>query len=107
MSKDSKLNTFFIKVKRFNTLMSIVLVVLWMVSLAFSNYANSQNLTRNRLSQDIRMAEDHLRLVDANVSQLQTTQRIANESSRLDLVKIQTKDIYYLTTPDERVALNR
>lgn len=93
------------KTKRFNTTFSVAIAVLFLVMLVFSNYANSQNLARNELMKDIRIVEDELRLLDAGVSQLQTTERIETESQRLDLVKIQTQDVYYLADVDEKVAL--
>lgn len=96
----------FDRFKKLNTAMSVGVVVLWMILLASSNFANGQALMRNELNKDIRLAEDSYRLLDSTVSELQTTERIETESARLDLVKIQTDDIYYIdTNEDGAVAL--
>lgn len=92
-------------VKRGNTFMVVSLVLLLMTMLVSTNYANSQSLTRNELSQKVQMAEDDLRLFNAEVSRLQATERLEQESQRLNLVKIQTNDIYYLSGEDDLVAL--
>lgn len=83
----------------------VSLGVLLMVMLVSTNYANSQNLERTNLDKDVTRMEDELRLLSATVSELQTTERLEHESKKLELVKIQTKDIYYLTGEDDRVAL--
>ena len=92
-------------VKRANTLMIVSLVLLLMTMLVSTNYANSQSLERNELADKIKIAEDELRLFNANVGELQTTERIEKESQRLNLVKIQTQDIYYLDGDYDLVAL--
>jgi hypothetical protein len=51
------------------------------------------------------MTEDDLRLHNTNVSELQTTERIEQESQRLDLVKIQAENIYYVDGDHDLVAL--
>jgi hypothetical protein len=91
--------------KKLNTLTIGLVVVLWVGLLVISNYANNQNLVRNELTGQIRTAEDNLRLTDITVSALQTTKRLEQESQRLDLVKMQTTDIYYLQADEEKVAL--
>ena len=73
--------------------------------LVSSNHANTQNLERNELSKQIRTIEDEIRLLNTTVSELQTVERIESESQKLDLVRIQTKDIYYIDQTDEKVAL--
>ncbi len=95
----------FDRFKKLNTVMSVSIVVLWMILLASSNYANGQTLMRNELNKEFRLAEDSYRLIDSTISELQTTERLENESARLDLVKIQTDDIYYIDTSVGVVAL--
>lgn len=92
-------------IKRINAFTMVSLGVLLMVMLVSTNYANSQNLERTNLDKDVTRMEDELRLLSATVSELQTTERLEHESKKLELVKIQTKDIYYLTGEDDRVAL--
>lgn len=103
--KKTKLTNAWQFIKRLNTTMVISLGVLLMVMLVSTNYANSQNLERTDLDHQVKQMEDDFRLLNATVSELQTTERLENESKRLELVKIQTKDIYYLADQDERVAL--
>jgi len=92
-------------VKKCNSFMLATLVLLLMTMLVSTNYANSQSLERNELSKQIKLAEDDLRLYNANVSDLQTTERIEQESQKLNLVKIQTQDIYYAAGNGDLVAL--
>lgn len=92
-------------VKKGNTLMVMTMVFLMMAMLVSTNYANSQSLERNELQKQIRLAEDEVRLANAQVSKLQTTERIEQESQKMDLVKIQTQDIYYLASGQDLVAL--
>ena len=92
-------------VKKGNTFMVFSLVLLLMTMLVSTNHANSQSLEINDINQQIRQAEDELRLYNANISQLQTTERIEQESQRLNLVKIQTQDIYYVDGERDLVAL--
>jgi len=103
--KKIKLSTTWQFIKRINTTMFVSLGVLLMVMLVSTNYANSQNLQRTNLDGEVKRMEDEIRLLNATVSELQTTERLENESKKLELVKIQTKDIYYLADKDERVAL--
>jgi len=105
MRKSPKIKDFWLGVKKLNTPILICVIFLWTVMLVSSNYANTQNLQRNELSKNIRSNEDQIRLLSATISELQTIERIENESQRLDLVKIQTKDIYYIDQTDEKVAL--
>lgn len=85
---------------------NLAFFVLCLMFMLFSaNYANSQNLSRSELNAQIKASEDHARRLNVSVSELQSTQRIENESKRLDLVKVQSKDTYYLSAKDERVAL--
>lgn len=92
-------------IKKGNTFMMVSLVLLLMTMLVSSNYASSQSLQRNEMDKQIRMVEDELRLYNANVSELQTTERIEQESQRLNLVKIQAQDIYYVDGNHDLVAL--
>ena len=92
-------------IKKGNTFMVVTLVLLLMTMLVSTNYTSSQSLERNEIGQQIRMAEDELRLSNTNVSELQTTERIEQESQRLNLVKIQTQDIYYVEGDRDLVAL--
>jgi len=92
-------------IKKGNTFMVVSLVLLLMTMLVSTNYANSQSLERNELDQQIKIVEDELRLYSANVSELQTTERIEQESQKLNLVKIQTQDIYYVDSDHDLVAL--
>ena len=85
--------------------MVVVLVGLLMTMLVSTNYANSQNLKRTDLNRGVKTMEDELRLLNTTISELQTTERVENESKKLDLVKIQAEDIYYLSNAEERVAL--
>jgi hypothetical protein len=92
-------------VKKGNTIMVVSLLMLLMTMLVSTNYANSQSLERNDLGKQIKMTEDSLRLFNADVSSLQTTERIEQESQRLNLVKIQRDDVYYVDAKDDLVAL--
>jgi len=92
-------------IKKGNTFMVFSLVLLLMTMLVSTNYANSQSLERNELGEQIKTAEDELRLFNANVGELQTTERIKQESQRLNLVKIQTENIYYVDGDRDLVAL--
>ena len=92
-------------IRKGNTFMVVSLILLLMTMLVSTNYANSQSLERNELDQQIKIAEDELRLFNINVSELQTTERIEQESQKLDLVKIQTGDIYYVDGDRDLVAL--
>lgn len=92
-------------IKKINTFSLVGVVVLMIVMLVSSNYANSQNLERAELAKNIRSNEDEIRLLNTQVSELQTTERLEQESQKLDLVKIQTEDIYYLSDNQDRVAL--
>ena len=85
--------------------MIVMFVAIWMGVLVSNNYSNHQNLSRNQLNKDIRVFEDDLRLLNATVSELQTTERVEKESQRLDLVKIPTDDIIYLHVGNDKVAL--
>lgn len=104
MSKSPKfikqLNT-----KKLNILVVLGVVFLWMFTLVSSNYANHQNLRRNDLDQNIKSLEEKIRLLDAEASELQTTRRLEEESQRLNLVKVQTGDIFYVNYSDGAVAL--
>lgn len=85
--------------------MMVALVAMLMTMLVSTNYANSQNLERADLNKEIKTLEDQLRLLNASVSELQTTGRIEEESQKLNLVKVQAKDIYYLAAASDKVAL--
>lgn len=105
MKTKTKLISAWQLVKRVNTFSMLSIVFLLMAMLVSANYANSQSLERTELSKQIRALEDEYRLLNADLSQLQTTERIEQESQRLDLVKVQTQDIYYLTAGSDLVAL--
>ncbi len=92
-------------IKRYNTPAFLIVAFLWVGILVSTNFSNHQNLQRNDLSKSIKSIEDELRLLNANVSELQTTQRIENESKRLELVKVQSENIYYLDDEQGKVAL--
>jgi len=98
-------NLIFSRLKKLNTVMTVGIVVLWMILLASSNYANGQTLMRNELNKKIKLAEDTYLLLDTSASELQTTERLENESARLNLVRIKTEDIYYLDGDQGTVAL--
>lgn len=91
--------------KRLNAFMVLSLVSLWMLTLMASNYANHQTLKRNDLAQNINVLEEDLRFLDARVGDLQTTRRLEAESQRLNLVKVQTGDIFYVNYTEGVVAL--
>jgi len=92
-------------IKKGNTFMVVSLVLLLMTMLVSTNYASSQSLERNEIGQQINLIEDELRLFNTNISELQTTERIEQESQRLNLVKIQAKDIYYVNGDHDLVVL--
>lgn len=94
-----------VKMRKLNAFMLFACVACLMTMLVSANYANSQTLKRTELSKQIRIAEDNLRIISATVSELQSTQRIENESMKLELVKVQSKDTYYLSARKEQVAL--
>lgn len=83
-------------IKKGNIFMVVTLVLLLMTMLVSTNYASSQSLERNEIDQQVKVAEDELRLASANVSELQTIERIEQESQKLNLVKIQRQNIYYV-----------
>lgn len=101
----TKLINFWQIVKRSNGLMLFSLILLLMTMLISTNYANSQSLERNELSKKLQAAEDSLRLSNADLGRLQATERLELESQRLNLVRIQTQDIYYLNAGRDLVAL--
>jgi hypothetical protein len=100
-----KLDNILQTIKKYNIFMIVMFVAIWMGVLVSNNYSNHQNLSRNQLNKDIRVFEDDLRLLNATVSELQTTERVEKESQRLDLVKIPTDDIIYLHVGNDKVAL--
>ena len=105
MSKSKKIFAMWSQLKKNNTLWAVLIVVLWMLGLGFSNYANSQNLARAELNRNVRLAEDQSRILDAQVSELQAMDRIENASQRLNLVKVDSRDIIYIKVSDDKVAL--
>ncbi|MFA5127273.1 MAG: hypothetical protein WC465_04745 [Patescibacteria group bacterium] len=105
MFKSKKLSTMWSQIKRHNTLWAVLIVVFWMFGLALSNFANNQNLERSELNRNVRLAEDQSRILDAQVSELQAMDRIETESQRLNLVKVDSRDIIYLKISDDKVAL--
>lgn len=105
MFKSKKVSSILSLVKKCNTFFVISIIAFWMVALVVNNYGNSQTLSRAQLNKEIKVYEDDLRLLNARVSELQTTERIENESKKLDLVRVQTEDIFYLDATDDKVAL--
>ncbi|MBU1203007.1 hypothetical protein KKH39_03125 [Patescibacteria group bacterium] len=101
----TKITNIWQTIKKINAFTVVLLVGMLMTMLISTNYANSQNLERTDLSKEIKALEDELRLLNASISELQTTGRIEEESQRLNLVKIQAEDIYYLAANADRVAL--
>lgn len=91
--------------KKRNGLWALMIVLVWMFGLVASNFSTSQNLERNQLSKSIRQLEDEQRILDAAVSQLQALDRIEGASQRLNLVKVDNKNVVYLTVSDDKVAL--
>lgn len=105
MLKETKIKKFWSSIKKGNLAFVISIVILWMGILVLNNFSNYQVLKRNDLSQGVESLEDDIRLLNAQVSALQATQRIEQESVRLDLVKVDSKNIYYLDAQDTPVAL--
>lgn len=103
--RKSKLSKTWDFIKQRNTSIFMIVVFLSVSILVSTNYSNHQNLERNDLTKTIRAIEDKLRLLNATVSELQTTQRIESESQRLNLVKVQGEDIFYLDDTQEKVVL--
>jgi hypothetical protein len=93
------------KMKKFSNLFLILTIVFWMTSLFLTNYSNAQNFERSDLNESIRLAEDELRLLNAEVGTLQSIERVEQESQRLNLVKVDTANIIYLSTAIDKVAL--
>ncbi len=94
-------------VKRANGVFLAAFVCLIVLMLISTNYANSQSLERAELDKQIRNQEDELRLLNTAVSELKTTERVEQESQRLNLVRVQTENIYYLGAEDSQVALRK
>lgn len=105
MIKETKIKKIWHFVQKCNLAFVITIVILWIGALVFNNYSNYQVLKRNDLSQGVNSLEDDLRLLNAQVSELQATQRIEQESVRLELVKVDAKNIYYLDIDNTPVAL--
>ncbi len=105
MLKSQTLSKMLTILKKRNGLWLAMIVLLWMFGLVASNLSTSQNLERNELSKNIRKLEDEQRILDAAVSQLQALDRIENASQRLNLVKVDNKNVAYLTVSDDKVAL--
>lgn len=105
MQKEIKIKKIWDLIKKSNLAFVISIVVLWMGILVLNNFSNYQVLKRNDLSQGVQSLEDDIRLLNAQVSALQATQRIEQESVRLDLVKVDSKNIYYLDVQDAPVVL--
>jgi hypothetical protein len=102
--KKSKL-AIFDNMKKFSHLFLILTVVFWMASLFLTNYSNAQNLKRSDVTKKIRMTEDELRLLNAELGVLQSIERVEQESQRLNLVKIDSANIIYLSAAIDKVAL--
>lgn len=95
----------FDNMKKFSHLFLILTVVFWMASLFLTNYSNAQNLKRSDVTKKIRMTEDELRLLNAELGVLQSIERVEQESQRLNLVKIDSANIIYLSAAIDKVAL--
>jgi hypothetical protein len=91
--------------KKRNGLCAFMIIFFWMIGLVASNFATSQNLERNQLNKSIRQLADEQRILDAQVSQLQALDRIELVSQRLNLIKVDSKNVAYLTVADDKVAL--
>ncbi len=104
MSKTKNPLSIFENMKKFNNLFLILTIVFWMTSLFLTNYSNAQNLRRSEVSSKIRVTEDELRLLNAELGVLQSTERVEQESQRLNLVKIDSANIIYLSAATEKVA---
>lgn len=100
------LKFFLSKTKQYNGYFAIFFVLsLFVILFNATSYANNQNMERHKLTQEIQALEDEYRLLNTQTTQLQTTQRIEEESKRLNLVKVQTGDIRYLDDTEKTVAL--
>ncbi|MDQ5938840.1 MAG: hypothetical protein QG603_748 [Patescibacteria group bacterium] len=91
--------------QKFSHLFLILTVVFWMASLFLTNYSNGQNLRRSEVTANIRTTEDELRLLNAELGVLQSIERVEQESQRLNLVKIDSANIIYLSAAVDKVAL--
>ncbi len=103
-NKKNKL-AIFENMKKFSHLFLILTVVFWMASLFLTNYSNGQNLRRSEVTANIRQTEDELRLLNAELGVLQSIERVEQESQRLNLVKIDSANIIYLSAAVDKVAL--
>lgn len=100
-----KMKRLFTRLNIYNRYFLALFIFSILVILAASNYANHQNLRRDQLTRNIQDAADELKLLSASVGQMQTTQRLEEESKRLNLVKAQPQDISYLDASGQTVAL--
>lgn len=91
--------------KKRNGLWTFMVIFFWMIGLVASNFSTSQNLERNQLNASIRQLADEQRILDAEVSQLQALDRVEQVSQRLNLVKVDSQNVVYLTVADDKVAL--
>ncbi len=91
-------------IKKLKPFLFTFITLIWMGSLMLNNYSNHQTLLRNDLNNDINILEDTTRMLNAKISELQTIERIEKESTRLNLVKVQAKEIQHLGDSD-KVAL--
>ena len=105
MIKGLKLDKMWLQLKHRNALWVALIVIFWMIGLAFSNYATSQNLQHSELDRNLRSLEDEQRLADAAVSELQGLDRIELASQRLNLVKVDSQNVIYLNSQNGKVAL--
>lgn len=91
--------------QKFSHLFLILIIIFWMTGLFLTNYSSTQNLKRSEVSQKIRLTEDDLRLLNAELGVLQSIERVEQESQRLNLVKVDSANIIYLSAAVDKVAL--
>ncbi len=91
--------------QKFSHLFLILTIIFWMTSLFLTNYSNAQNLKRSEVTEKIRLNEDELRLLNAELGVLQSIERVEQESQRLNLVKVDNANIIYLSAAVDKVAL--
>jgi len=91
--------------KKFSHLFLVLTIIFWMAGLFLTNYSSAQNLKRSEVTAKIRLTEDELRLLNAELSTLQSIERVEQESQRLNLVKVDSANIKYLSAATEKVAL--
>ena len=79
------------------------LVFLWLAYLVSINHAATQSFELDVLNQNIKTLGQQVLLLNVSATELQSIERIENDSKNLSLV--QTEGVYYLTDTKEAVAL--